>query len=215
MKTTNEIKWIWWDLDDTLYIVPSEVKEQRKKIRIKLLAQITSKPESEELWQEFLKLYEKYGSNSAVFAALGKPIDFMQNEDDKINILYYLKKDKRTAAMFQYFSQLPIKHGLFTNNRAERAKSILHHVGIDPNLFSVILTKEHVKPKPSLEGFEKIIEISQVKPSEILFVGDRVKTELIPAKQVGMQTCLVWSEEKNPAADYVFPHVADVVKIFK
>ena len=109
-----------------------------------------------------------------------------------------------------------LTHGIFTDNMLIETKKILATMEIPRSIFKYILTIEQVgRPKPDLGGFRKVVELSDVQPNEILFVGDRVRTDIIPAKTVGMQTALVWREEKTSEADYTFPHVADVLNIFK
>jgi FMN phosphatase YigB (HAD superfamily) len=45
-------------------------------------------------------------------------------------------------------------------------------------------------------------------------IGDREAVDLVPAKAVGMHTCLVWSEIKSTIADITLPDVYRVADIF-
>lgn len=56
------------------------------------------------------------------------------------------------------------------------------------------------KPKPDLAGFRKMVELSGADAGDVLYVGDKVNKDVLPAKQVGMQTCLLWAE--SPEADF-------------
>lgn len=63
--------------------------------------------------------------------------------------------------------------------------------GIPPEIFDVIVTCDDAEPKPMPEGYLKIVEALGLMPEEILYVGDRWKVELEPAKRLGMRTALV------------------------
>ena len=66
--------------------------------------------------------------------------------------------------------------------------------------------------KPALDGFHAMVERSRLSAGQLLYVGDRIDADIKPAKQVGIQTCLVWSE--SPEADYSFKHFEDLLTIF-
>ena len=118
--------------------------------------------------------------------------------------------------MFKKFAELPYHHSIFTNVNKAYLKKVLTYMTIDCDLFDHLLTCDNVAhPKPNIEGFEKIVKLSGVAPEKILFVGDRIKADILPAKKVGLKTALVWSSEKSTEADYTLPHVADVLSILQ
>ncbi|GII91869.1 HAD family hydrolase [Sinosporangium siamense] len=45
------------------------------------------------------------------------------------------------------------------------------------------------KPKP--EFFDKVVEVAGRPPGEILYVGDRLDNDVVPARQAGMRTALL------------------------
>ena len=103
---------------------------------------------------------------------------------------------------------------IFTNVKTEETMRILKLVELDLSLFTHILTGDDIKErKPALDGFNKMVELSKLKPEETLYVGDRVKVDILPANEVGMKTCLVWST--SPEADYSFENFGDILSIFK
>ncbi len=228
------IKHICWDLDGTLYRPTPRLEKELNALRLKLYVELTNKPENNATWMEYQALYTKFNSHSAVFASLGKPKEYWNSQRNQLKVTTYLESEKRTLDMFEKFSKLGLTHGIFTDNMLGETKKILAAMEIPRSIFKYILTIEQVgEPKPSLSGFRKVIALSKVQPSEILFVGDRIYTDLVPAKQLGMQTALVWSDEmstrqslvtqsqasglvlKHSEVDYTFPHVADVLEIFK
>jgi putative hydrolase of the HAD superfamily len=67
--------------------------------------------------------------------------------------------------------------------------------------FTYVLSGDDIpERKPALHGFRKMIELSNLPPNEVMYVGDRVDVDIKPAKQLGMTTCLVYSQSDE--ADY-------------
>jgi len=68
------------------------------------------------------------------------------------------------------------------------------------------------KIKELEKALEEEIKKSHLPPEEILYVGDRVKVDVLPAKEVGMKTGLVW--DKSEKADYSFEKIEDILSLF-
>jgi HAD superfamily hydrolase (TIGR01549 family) len=60
--------------------------------------------------------------------------------------------------------------------------------------------------KPDPEFFRRVAEVVPAEPAEILYVGDRLDNDVLPARAAGMQTALIrrgpwgWIQQKDPAA---------------
>jgi HAD superfamily hydrolase (TIGR01549 family) len=60
------------------------------------------------------------------------------------------------------------------------------------------------KPDPTF--FERVAEVVPAEPGEILYVGDRLDNDVLPARAAGMQTALIrrgpwgWIQQHDPAA---------------
>ena len=71
------------------------------------------------------------------------------------------------------------------------------------------------KPHPSI--FELAIENLNMKPEEILFVGDNISMDVIGAKNVGMKSAWINRELKNMPAvgepDYELHSLEDLLEI--
>jgi putative hydrolase of the HAD superfamily len=60
------------------------------------------------------------------------------------------------------------------------------------NIFKHVLVSEVLKvAKPDIKFFEKALEIINLNPDEILYIGDSVKLDIEPAKKVGFNTLLI------------------------
>ncbi|MFC9892080.1 HAD family hydrolase [Nocardia sp. NPDC127579] len=58
--------------------------------------------------------------------------------------------------------------------------------------------------KPSIEFFEKVVEVAPCDAHEVVYVGDRIENDIAPAKAVGMRTAYIqrgpwgWIQRKKP-----------------
>lgn len=78
-------------------------------------------------------------------------------------------------------------------------------------IFSTVDHFRTVKPDPVV--FKKILEYTKLPANQHLIVGDRFEVDLVPAKKLGMKTCLVWSQSDDPSVDISIKRVYDIVKI--
>jgi FMN phosphatase YigB (HAD superfamily) len=53
--------------------------------------------------------------------------------------------------------------------------------------------------------------LSGLPPEKILFVGDSVPKEVVPAKSLGIGTALMW--DNAPEADHCFSSFKDILKL--
>jgi HAD superfamily hydrolase (TIGR01549 family) len=202
------IKHIWFDFSDTL----AKLNTQRhNELKFNSYAQIVKRPLNAQLIQEYGEMLRKYTSNSGVFRALGQPAGYWSEQVNSVDpaLLYSLADKNIPKILHKLRAVVPIS--LFTNIKPEK---ILLSIGLSTELFDHVIQAGMVKePKPDLEGFYKIIELTKELPENILYVGDSLGKDIKPAKAVGMQTCLIW--DKSPEADYSitkFEELLDIVK---
>src|SRR3989344_7805247 len=203
------IKHIWFDFSDTLVSVN---KDSHSRLRYETYAKVVKKPVTPELVNEYEKLYEENKhSNSAVFKSLGMLPGFWSGLVNAINpkTFYNLTDPNIPEVLEQMGKVLPIS--IFSNINLGNIMPVLN---INPRWFTHILSASMVgNPKPALDGFYKIIELSAVSPSEILYIGDNVGKDVIPAKTVGIKTGVVFAESKE--ADYFFKDFKDILEFVK
>ena len=76
-----------------------------------------------------------------------------------------------------------------------------------------VYSSEFGVPKPNPTIFHEALNLMGVSASESIFVGDRVKTDIVGARGVGMRTVLRQIEsrwEDADAADYVIRKISDL-----
>jgi HAD superfamily hydrolase (TIGR01549 family) len=81
------------------------------------------------------------------------------------------------------------KRLLIAGNQPRQAKNALQamDLGADAILISADLGFE----KPSRGFFERVSQASAATPDEVLYVGDRLDNDVLPAKAMGMQAALI------------------------
>lgn len=205
----NTIKHIWFDFSGTITFLK---KERHDRLRYETYSQVTGKPFSKELIAEYESLYKRFKhSNAAVFRSLGQTSNFWSEQVNAVepSELYKLVSPNIPDVLKQVKEFVPIS--LFSNIQLG---NILTSLNINPDWFTHIISAGMVKePKPALDGFYKMVELSGIPAEEILYIGDDIGKDVKPAKQIGVQAGLMW--KKSDEADYSFENFEDILGILK
>ncbi|HWB39169.1 MAG TPA: HAD family hydrolase [Candidatus Saccharimonadales bacterium] len=206
------IKHVWFDMEGTLTVHTPKWESAHNKLLLETYSEVTGKPVSDQLWREYCAIYVQQGTHSAAFRSLGLPSDFWQLRFAKLDEEKYYAPDERVyATLNKIRNVVPIS--LFSNAKPDRIARTLKVIEVDSGWFTHILSGDEVpERKPELHGFHRLIELSALDPGEILYVGDRVKADIDPAKSLGMQTALVWNSDVS--ADYSFENFANLKTLF-
>lgn len=208
----KNIQHIWFDLAGTLYKETPEFNEVHDNFRYNTYAKVAKNSDPDTAKSEFLKLYDRHGSNSAVFRSMGKPSDFWMKQLDNLDFTQILKPDAEITDTLAALKKI-VPISLFTNFAGNHIGQLLNHLEIPPTSFTFILTGDDItERKPALDGFHAMIKKSKISASHILYVGDRVDVDIEPAKQVGIKTCLLYSESTE--ADYCLKSFKDLLTLF-
>ncbi len=201
---------IWFDLSETIAVYSPAFTAARDNLLHEVYGEAVKKPVDENLKQEVLELRKKHGSNAKIFHVLGLGADYWHKYFATLNEEEFFKPEPR---IFKTLDQLRtcVPISLFTNTR--HPEKILKQLGVDPAWFSHVLTSKEVPvPKPELDGFQMMIEKSAIPAGEIMYVGDDVKKDILPAKSLGMQTAMMWGNSEE--ADYSFEKFEDILRLF-
>lgn len=206
------VKVLIWDFDGTLYDF-SAVPDLKKEIHAGEIQTIIDHKgwSGEKAEAEYGKLKQKIIGGTATAAKLSN-ISIAQAvvEGEKyIDRSKYLSKNERLRTLFEKLHSF--RHYLLVNGIQKATTQALIALGLSPGIFREIVTSETVGVnKPDPKGFQYILNKTILPPSSHLMIGDREDVDLVPAKKLGMKTCLVWSKEKSSIADVVIPTVYDV-----
>ncbi|MBI3574024.1 HAD family hydrolase [Candidatus Kaiserbacteria bacterium] len=199
-------------MDGTLVLHTSEFDCAHDELRYETYAKVVGKLLNDEIRKEFNSLYEQKGTNSAVFVSLGLPSDYWQKHFNTLSEEKFYKPEPKIFGTLERLKDI-IPISLFTNAQLSKVRKTFEVVKLNPNWFTHIISGDDIKtPKPSVEGFLLMVERTGIPAQQILYVGDRVKGEIIPARSVGVQTALMWSE--LPEADYSFKNFEDILTLF-
>ena len=104
---------------------------------------------------------------------------------------------------------------MFVNGWREREEPVLDILGLPRGTFEHWVTPEEthvVKPDP--KHFRAILDYTKLLPENHLVIGDRLEVDLLPAKEMGMNTCLVNSPDiSGGEVDYSLTSVYDLQKV--
>ena len=203
------VKHVWFDLSDTLAVLRPDGAALHQQLLHETYAAAVDRTLDDDLIEEFQAQRAKHHSNSGLFHALGHPTTFWADRVATLDARQlYQPRPHVNVALQRIKTVVPIS--LFTNIRPDR---ILAAIGIERWWFTHILDATTIAhPKPALDGFREMVRLSQLPPTEIMYVGDSVEKDIRPAKSVGLVTCIVGS--RSPEADYSFTSVADIDTLF-
>ena len=200
-----KIKHVWFDFSDTI----AHTNEQaHDKLKYESYAKVLGRPVDDGLKREFEEAYEAHHhSISDIFFSLGRPAGWWAEQmatQDPAEMFALMEPD--IPETLQSIRRL-VPISMFSNIMLGKA---LPALGIEPGWFEHMLSSKMAgRPKPAPDGFYKIVELSELEPGEILYVGDVVAKDILPAKQVGLQTGIIY--RKSDEADYSFDKFADIL----
>lgn len=205
----THVKHVWFDFSETIAFLN---KDRHDKLRYETYSKVIGIPVNEELISEYENLYKKFdNSNAAIFRSLGQSSNFWSEQVNSVepSKLYILADEKIPEVLEKIKEIVPIS--LFSNIQLGK---ILASLDINPDWFTYVISAGMVKePKPALDGFYKMVELSEVPAQEILYIGDDVGKDVRPAKKVGVQAGLMWKQSDE--ADYSFENYSEILQILK
>jgi len=185
-----KIRALIFDLDGTLYTSKDYTRHLLEGI-VKTLAELFSMGE-DDAFKLLQDLRARYGSITLGVESMGiKRSEFYGRLVEKLDPERFIAARPELLKFLEELRMMGFKLGCHTNASRLLAERVLGALGIPPEIFDVIVTCDDAEPKPMPEGYLKIVEALGLRPEEILYVGDRWKVELEPAKRLGMRTALV------------------------
>ena len=214
----KNIKHIWWDLDDTLYAPVQGYSNAKLKVLVKEYARL-AKISLSEAKKRYKKDYEKFGSMSNLFIArFGLSRIYGQKIINNVDRKKYIKHSPKVVDFFKEFKKKfpKIKHSVLSNSEKKQVLLTLDLIGLDRKLFTFIKsTIEMGAPKPYVECYKSLIKISKAPAKQIVYVGDREKADVIPAKKAGLKVILINKNAKKSKADFVVKEISKILRLFK
>jgi len=210
----SKVQVLIWDFDGTLYKPQQAFLDDIRKAEFQVIRDHTGWSE-EKAKEEFNKIFPTITPSGTKTVSIVAHIPLKQAIiETSIHEDYskYIHHDPELIALFNSLSTYT--HYLLVNGSRESVHKGLTLLGVDTSIFKEIVTSEIVgESKPSTKGFLYIIGKTGLPAGNHLMIGDREAVDLVPAKSVGMKTCLVWSETESVVADSTIPAVYDIKSI--
>lgn len=187
----------------------------------------------------------KYGSNGHLFIGeFGLDQTYVAKVISTIDYGKFLTRDESLIQMFEFFKRCcpHIQHGIMSNEVYETVAAILMALGCDISFFKNPRVDELFPPekqlmgetkfdgplgllcaynlhgkKPNQKPFIQMLQVAGLEssPKSMLYVGDSIDKDIIPAKQAGMVSALVWANEHCEHASFTFRTVYDIASLFE
>jgi FMN phosphatase YigB (HAD superfamily) len=211
------IKHIWFDLDATLTHETKQYRLEHDKFAANLFTEVMNRTDCPLGVEEYRQLRKENDSiNSKVFENVAHKDDKFWADNlsrwDNTLLFDYAEHEDVREVLAEFSKKVPIS--IYTNTSKRRLRNIMKHLGYDASLFVHLMAGENVpERKPSVLGYEYIVELSGLEAGYNVYVGDKVPGDIIPASKVGMQTVLVGSESSE--ADFSVANISDLRSVLK
>ncbi len=119
----------------------------------------------------------------------------------------------RNPAIPELFSRTGKRSAVLTASPRVWAEKALSYLGIREHVGERLFTGEPDERKPSPLAFQTVLSALGAKPENSLSVGDQIRTDILPAKSLGMRTVLVGS--KGGEADYCIESIGELLPLLE
>jgi len=202
------IKVVAFDLDDCLFNASLLVQKAREA-SVHMMIQYGLPIEEAEAKKLLDEIVEEFGSNSE--SHLDLFITRLQNHpkfrlDPKFNINKYVaagiigyhrekvqhfKPFKDVISTLEEIRKLGIKTAIITDGTPKKQYEKILRLKLEDLFDKIVISDEVAIRKPNYLLFAEFVETMGIKPNEMIYVGDRVDKDVIPAKKVGIISILI------------------------
>lgn len=205
------IKYILFDLDDTLY--PKEIGLMAaigQRIHQYIQERVGLDPvAARDLRRHYL---QTYGTTLK-----GLQVHYNVDAEEYLTYVHdvplgdYLKPDE---TLDRVLTEIQAEKIVFTNATTEHARRVLRALGVEHHFnYIVDLRATNYVNKPQPGAYQCILDILGARPEECLMVEDSVRN-LRPAKELGMVTVLV-DGSGGDGVDFAIDDVTQVGEVFR
>jgi len=200
------VKHIGFDLDGTLY---QETGEAERALQKEILLRYAAAHDLSYL-EAFGRIEGRkriIGSTHRTLGLLGidNPGRFIDLCAAEVGLDNLLAPDQRLGELL---AKAKLRYGLFliTNVPQHNAEKRLQKLGLAPALFDLLIYGDLYR-KVEVHAFEKILQGLNMgeNPWGCVYIGNRIDTDIIPAKLAGMRTIYVGNWV--PEADCCLPNI--------
>lgn len=208
----KDILAVGFDLDGTLYNSTPEINDRvRNKIAEYILKKMPELQNIPGARHYFERRYINLKSGSMVLEEAGykDSLNLMNRCLADANILDLMAPNLKLCNILNEMSSR-YKLYLITSGFKNESVGKLNRIGIDTKIFSYELYGDDPGHDSKSDGkiFKEIISETNLPAEKHVYVGDRLKQDILPPKKIGMKTIAVWSE--IPEADISIKNINEI-----
>lgn len=220
MFDIKKVEIIGTDLDGTLYKSTPEMDDRvRTQIAHQILKVRPSLESLERARELFEERYKCLHSGTIVLQEFypGEASQIMDECNACADVTDLIKSDPTLARILKRTSERTPLY-LLTSSPEELAYRKLDALGINPAVFLLRIFNDtpHVGIKPGGKAFDYVIDYFKdllgISASGHVYIGDKEKSDILPARKLNMQTIAVWSD--IPKADLSINHIHQLEELF-
>lgn len=228
LKDFKNIKAIILDLDDTLYDCSGTLLLQGRRQAAKNIAKIINCSE-EEAYNLQLEIEKKYGTRVNIYEKIVSLYN-LPNSYIKELLEEFIHTDVSGISLFPDVKDtliqlmvLGYKVILVTSGEKEIQDKKIHVLGLSRGCFDDIFVAGRNNGQIKKDCFQEIMRRYNLKPEEIVCVGDKIDDELTASKSLGMTTVMIEHGRhyelyvREPhiyiKPDYFIKHIKDILEL--
>lgn len=221
------IKAIVFDLDDTLYSekdfvygafeIVSEFIANNKNLESKFIFEQMIKTLDT---QGRGKIFDIVCDENSIDIQIDDLVEVYRNSKPKISLF------NESIKILDFLKKEGYKLGIITDGISIVQWNKINQLGIEAYVDSVIVTGDFGDgfSKPNTKSFIEMAKLFNLKPCEIIYVGDNPNKDFIGAREVGYKTVQIknkYSEygdlqlDKNYEADYIIYSLLDIMLVLQ
>lgn len=214
----NKIKAIIFDMDGTLYTLDasdfrSSKLGQKVMSNIMLFLKDRFGDDETQAMERYNAIKKQYGEDFSIAIEKGYGIPRMEYFAYvwDIEALTFVQQVGNVAAVLH---KLPVQSGILTAAPRVWADRVMEFLKIKDHIGNAIFTGEPDLRKPNPLAFQQFVDYWKIPPEKIVSIGDQEKSDILPAKQLGMKTVRIAGKVES-AADFVVPDVIQAIELLK
>lgn len=213
MIKKEDIRAVGFDLDGTLYRTNGEIDGRiRNQIAKRIFDRRSELGNVARAREYFERRYKELESGIKILREVGYENASRIMEECLVyaDVLDLLEEDETLADVLSQIHDRYEAIYLLTSSPRELALAKLERLGIKPEVFhySFYSDSEGIGQKSDGSAFRHVFSQTSIKPFFHVYVGDRLNSDILPAKKSGMKTIAVWSSISD--ADVSIEHIHDI-----
>ncbi len=170
----------WYKLDNVLKNHLVYFPLNKLKYHHKLISENITFPEKTS--KDF---YDYFNSEFLISLGIIPTIEFL--DDIFLNCSYFPWEKYEDSYVLELISK-PI--GILSNFNYS-LNPIITKIFPSIHFENVFISENEKIAKPSLEFYQRVVNQLSLEPNEILYIGDSLKLDIIPAREIGFQSYLI------------------------